>query len=124
MSLTSLRNSLRRAELSPRDAADLKTKRRLVGEPIRKSKRHLMALRPSVDFGDVHLLGNGTPEVLRVAHACGQDDWVALYLLVRDFTEQVMDAVQSCLLLVHRVDDPPRRLGNVVRSNIASFAFV
>ena len=36
----------------------------------------------SVDRRDVHLLGNGPPIVVRIANARGQDDGIALNLLI------------------------------------------
>ena len=67
----------------------------------------------SIELGDENFLRHRRPEVVGGVDAFWQDDPRSLDLPVVYLGEQMPDAIEARLLLVHGGDDPPWRLRNV-----------
>jgi len=66
-----------------------------------------------IGIATAQFAGHGMPQVVRVVDTLRQRNRLAFDFMVWNLTQQMMDAVEARLLLVHCLDNPPSGFGNV-----------
>src|SRR3989338_1729873 len=69
--------------------------------------------RPSIDSWNEHFPRYRISQIVRVMNAIRQSNLFPFYFAVGNLSQKVVDAVKAGFFLVHRLDDPPGRLGYV-----------